>query len=254
MKALGTLLLNRSAISALLSLPECIRAVEDAFRSQAEGRSLSTGLLNIDARDGEFHIKAGGLRLNHTYFVVKVNGGFFENRTRYGMPNIQGTISLCDGENGFPLAVMDSIEITLKRTGAATAVAARHLARPESHTAVICGCGSQGRIQLQALVETLPIRHVFAFDQDSHQAASFADAMSKELHIDVAGTRDLAQALAASDVCVTCTPSRTPFLRKIDVPTGMFIAAVGADSPDKQELDPELLVGNRVIADILERA
>lgn len=253
MKSKGTLLLNRTEISSLVSLPECIRAVEEAFRSYAEGRSLATGLLHINTPRGEFHIKAGGLKLGRTYFALKVNGGFFENRVRYGMPNIQGTISLCDGDNGYPLALMDSIEITMKRTGAATAIAAKCLARPDSRTAVICGCGNQGRIQLRSLLEVLPIRRVFAFDPDAEQRDRFLQEMSHELEMNVTAAGDLREALMESDVCVTCTPSKAPFIRKEDVPKGMFLAAMGADSPDKQELDPRLLAGAKVVADILDQ-
>src|SRR5207245_5666785 len=67
------------------------------------------------ARNGGFHIKAAGLPLKRAYFAAKTNGNFFQNRERFGMPNIQGIILLCDGENGYPLALMDSIEITILR-------------------------------------------------------------------------------------------------------------------------------------------
>src|SRR5215831_3469836 len=164
MKAPGTLLLKRGDVTTLLGLGECITAVEQAFKLYAEGQTLPTGVLGVTARDGGFHIKAAGLKLARTYFAAKVNGNFFRNTERYGMPNIQGIIMLCDGDNGYPLAIMDSIEITILRTGAATAVAAKYLARPESSVATICGCGNQGRVQLRALSRVLPIEYVYAFD------------------------------------------------------------------------------------------
>ena len=88
-----------------------------------------------------------------SYFAAKVNGNFFHNAQRFGMPNIQGLILLCNAENGLLLAVMDSIEITILRTGAATAIAARYLARSRSKVATICGCGNQGAVQLRALAQ-----------------------------------------------------------------------------------------------------
>jgi alanine dehydrogenase len=151
MKPAGTLLLTRREIRALLSLEECIAAVEQAFRFHAEGWTFPPGVLGIHAPRGGFHIKAAGLKLDRTYFAAKTNGNFSQNMSRFGMPSIQGIIVLCDGENGYPLAIMDSIEITLTRTAAATAVAAKHLARPDSTVATICGCGNQGRVQLRAL-------------------------------------------------------------------------------------------------------
>src|SRR5262247_116520 len=170
MKAPGTLLLKRGDVSSLLGLDECIGAVEEAFKLYAEGQTLPPGVLGIHAQDGGFHIKAAGLKLARTYFATKVNGNFFRNAERYGMPNIQGIILLCDGENGYPLAIMDSIEITILRTGAATAVAAKYLARDNAKVAIICGCGNQGRIQLKALKNARAIEQVYAFDLDHASA------------------------------------------------------------------------------------
>ena len=135
------LLLKRSEVAALLDLPDYIEIVEQAFRLFAEGKTLEPGLLHVDAAEGEFHIKAGGLTLEKTYFGLKANAGFFQNKIRYGLPNIQGLILLFDAEKGVPLAVMDSAEITIQRTGAATAVAAKYLAREDTTHATICGCG-----------------------------------------------------------------------------------------------------------------
>src|SRR5690242_17829019 len=231
----GTLLLNRSEIRELLTLEESISAVERAYRAHAEGNTLAAGLLHVDAHGGEFHVKAGGLKGARTYFALKANGGFFENKRRYGLPNIQGVILLCDGENGYPLALMDSAEVTIQRTGAATAVAAKYLARPDSRVATICGCGTQGRIQLKALLHTLPIRKVWAFDQQPDATRSFSSDMTASLGIDVQPTADLSSAVQQSDVCIACTPSRKHFLMKAMVRPGTFISAIGADSPDKQE-------------------
>src|SRR5205085_5960835 len=101
------------------------------------------GLMHVDAENGEFHIKAGGLRRTAPHFAIKVNGGFFQNQSRFGLPNIQGLIFLSDATNGCPLCVMDSIEVTIQRTGTATAVAAKYLARPESSIVTVCGLGNQ---------------------------------------------------------------------------------------------------------------
>src|SRR5215218_2220283 len=132
MQTPDTLLLSRGDVAELLSLDECIVAVEAAFRLDAEGKSLGPGVLGVHARDGGFHIKAAGLELSRTYFAAKVNANFPRNAERFGLPTIQGLIVLSDGDNGLPLAVMDSAEVTLLRTGAATAVAAKYLARPDS--------------------------------------------------------------------------------------------------------------------------
>ena len=247
------LVLNRNEIATLLNLDEYITAVEQAFRLYAEGRTLATGLLHINARDGEFHIKAGGLDLGRSYFGLKVNGGFFQNQARFGMANIQGAIYLADAENGLPLALMDSREITIKRTGAATAVAAKYLAKQDASVVTICGCGIQGRVQLEALTRVLPIKNAFAYSLKPDKAVSFAEEMQAKLKITVVPVTDLRTAVSTSDVCVTCTPAKGFFLQQDYVSPGTFISAVGADSPDKQELEPALLASSKVVVDILDQ-
>lgn len=253
MKPKGTLLLSRQDVAALLSIDECIAAVAHAFKLQAEGRSLGPGMLGIHSCDGGFHIKAAGLELARPYFAAKVNGNFFQNKQRFGLPNIQGVIVICDAANGYPLAVMDSIEITIIRTGAATGVAADYLARHDSTVATISGCGNQGRISLRALVAVRKLQKAFAFDVDHDQATRFANELSRELRIAVTAVRDLGQAVSRSDICVTCTPSKQPYVNQSDVMPGTFIAAVGADSEVKQELDPGLIAASKLVVDSLDQ-
>lgn len=247
----GTLLLSRSEVAALLTLDDCIAAVEDAFRQHGLGQTSPPKVLGFPSVDGGFHIKAAMLRRSGSYFAAKLNGNFFFNQQRFAMPNIQGLILLCNGTNGYPLAVMDSIEITILRTGAATAVAAKYLARSDAKVATIVGCGNQGRVQLQALTRVLPLEHAFVFDANDAYATKFARERAQELKIEVEAVKDVKAAVLKSDVCVTCTPTRKYFLEKNWVPPGTFVAGVGADNDDKQELDPRLLASSKVVADIL---
>ncbi len=251
MEAPELIILQRSEVRSLLSFGDVLEAVEQAFRLHAQGRSLQPGLLHIDSPPGEFHIKAGGLRFERTFFALKVNGSFFENRTRYGLPNIQGGIILFDGDYGYPLALMDSIEITIQRTGAAVAVAAKYLARPDSAVATICGCGNQGRVQLRALCQVLPVGRVYAYDAIEETATAFATDMAASLGIAVEYQPDLGKAARESDVIVTCTPSHRYYLLNEYVNPGTFVAAVGADSADKQELEPRLLQRSKLVVDLL---
>jgi alanine dehydrogenase len=253
MKPAGALLLKRSEIASLLGVEECISAVEYAFRLYAEGRTTPPGVLAIHASDGGFHIKAGLLELGRPYFVAKVNANFPQNTKRFGLPLIQGVIVLCDAENGYPLALLDSMEITIIRTGAATGLAAKYLARRDAKVATICGCGNQGRITLKALAAVRRLTRAYAFDIDEASARRFADELSTETGIEVSAVSDLAQAIKGSDICVTCTPSKRYFLNHEFISPGTFIAAVGADNPEKQEIDPALLVSNKIIVDSLEQ-
>lgn len=248
-----TLILTREDVAALLTLEECIAAVEHAFKLYGEGKTDPPGILGVHARDGGFHIKAGILPLGAPYFAAKMNANFPANRRRFGLPTIQGVLVLSHAEHGYPLAVMDSSEITVKRTGAATAVAAKHLARPDASLATLCGCGSQARTQLQALAAVRPLRRAYVHDLDAERARSFARSLAAELNIEVSAVTELAEGLRASDLCITCTTSTRYILEKGAAPAGMFIAAVGADNPEKQELDPQLMATSKVVVDVLEQ-
>jgi len=253
MKSNEILLLGSREIQSLLTLDECIGAVEHAFRVHGEGSATPPAVLSMHAADGGFHVKAGLLELDRSYFAAKVNGNFPENPLRFGLPTIQGVIVLCDAGNGTPLAVMDSRDITSLRTAAATAVAAKFLARPDSQTVTICGCGNQGRIQLKALSRVFQLETVFAYDTDGQQALRFSQDLTSELEIPVKPVPDLAAAVRQSDICVTCTTSRQPLLGSDDVSPGTFIAAVGADNPQKQELHLSLMAKSKIVCDILEQ-
>jgi alanine dehydrogenase len=116
----------------------------------------------------------------------------------------------------------------------------------------ICGAGIQGEIQLRSLTRVLPIRRAFIWSRSS--AISLAERMSQELKIDVRAITDLATATRQSDVIVTCTPAKSWFLGTQHVSPGTFVAAVGTDSPDKQEIEAELMATHSVVPDLLNQA
>jgi ornithine cyclodeaminase/alanine dehydrogenase-like protein (mu-crystallin family) len=247
------LALSRADVLELLTLADCIDGVERAFRLHAEGKTLGPGILGVHAVDGGFHIKAAGLLGERSSFAAKSNANFPENPHRYGLPTIQGAVLLADASNGTLLAVMDSGSVTALRTGAATAVAARYLARRVARTATIVGCGVQGEIQLASLAAVLPLRAARVYDLDHARARDLAGRAAARLDLQVEAVTDLPRALRESDVCVTCTPSRRAFVKASDIAAGTFIAAVGADSPAKQEIEVDLLASATLVVDVLEQ-
>jgi len=248
---MAILVLSRADVFDLLPLRDCIEVVEQAFRLHAEGRTLGPGVLSVPSTDGGFHIKAAGLLGDRGYFAAKTNGNFPGNPRRFGRPTIQGLVVLADAENGEPLAVIESGSVTALRTAAATGVAARHLARADARTATIVGCGIQGELQLAAVAAVLPLARAWVLDLDHARAESMAARARASLGLEVAATKDLRQALSGSDVCVTCTPSRRAVVAAADVAPGTFVAAVGADAPGKQELEPILMATSTVVVDVL---
>jgi ornithine cyclodeaminase/alanine dehydrogenase-like protein (mu-crystallin family) len=251
MQSEGTLLLRRSDVAELLSLKECIDAVEEIFRLQGNRKVPAAGILGVKAAQGGLHVKAGLLPRDKNYLVAKLNTNYPGNSARFRLPTIQGVIVICDAENGSALAILDSIDITIKRTAAASAVAAKYLARKNSSVATICGCGQQGRAQLRAVHSVLPLGKIYAFDLNQRAAKNLAAEVCNELGLEIEAVRELRAAIQKSDICVTCTPSREFFVRKEDVAPGTFIAAVGADDAQKQEIDPALLASAKVVADNL---
>ena len=250
----NTRFLSRHDVATLISLPDCIAAVESAFRLHALGETLGSGVLGIHADGGGFHIKAAGLPGEDGAFVVKVNGNFANNGARFGLPRIQGLIVLCDVHSGYPLAVMDSVEITVLRTAAATGVAARHLARQDARTVTIAGCGRQAPDQLRAVAAVRSLERVWACDGDPARADAFAVMMSAELGVPVEAVTDLAGSARRSDIVITCTSAEAVVLRSGDVAAGTFVAAVGADSDTKQEIAAELMATSAVVPDLLDQA
>ena len=250
-----TLVLRRDDVSRLLQMPDCIDAVERAFRRYAQGEAIAPAVLGTHVEGGGFHVKTAGLLDaidGRPIFAAKVNANFPRNPDRNGLPTIQGVLALFDAANGRLLALLDSTEITILRTAAATAVAAKYLA-PEVATVAICGCGEQSRSQLRALACVRRLERVAAIDVNGERSARFASDMAAELDLDVFTAREPWEVARETNVWVTCTPARRWFLGREHVAPGSFVSAVGADNSEKQEIEPELLAASVVIADILDQ-
>jgi alanine dehydrogenase len=245
-----TRLLTRTDVAAVLTPADCLQAVEEAFRSYGEGRAGAPKSVGFHAARGTFHIKAAIADV----FATKINANFPGNPSAHHLPTIQGVIVVMDVERGATLAILDSTLITALRTAAATAVAAKHLARANAKTLAVIGCGTQGRATVEALRVVRPIEDVLAYDMDAACADRFAREMAERHGINVRAVGSVDEAVRGADIVVTCTTARTAILDVHHLQPGIFIAAVGADNPEKQELTPALLSKTRVVADILEQA
>ena len=249
----GPLFLSREDIERLLKPEVCAAAVESAFRQHASGQAAER-ILGLHARNGSFHVKAGLLMGDEPYFAAKINANFPHNREHFGLPTIQGLVILHDGANGSPLAILDSISITALRTAAATAIAAKYLARKNAGSALLCGCGAQAPAQARAILGVREIRRLHVFDKLRERADAFAADYAAELKIPIIPVDALGRTVPQCDVVITCTTSQKFFITREMVRPGTFIAAVGADSEDKQEIDPSLLACATVVTDITEQA
>lgn len=247
----GAVLLTKSEVAALARPVDYYDAVAAGFRAFAEGKVHTPSPMEIHGADGAFHIKGAAMEIvGRRYAAVKVNGNFPLNPLRTGLPTIQGAILLSDAENGTLLAIMDSIEITLRRTAAASAVATDLLSRKAAETLLICGCGVQGRAHLEAIAPLRPFKRFFAFDAAPERAQKFSAEAMEALRLPVEPVADIAGAAEASDVIVTATTARSPLSLPASLRPGAFVAAVGADNPMKNEIAPSLMASSVVIADV----
>jgi ornithine cyclodeaminase/alanine dehydrogenase-like protein (mu-crystallin family) len=248
-----TLVLTRDFIAARMTSRAYVVAVRRAFEQLAHGKIDIPPVGHARGFDGAFHVKSATGLDSPRRVAIKINGNFPENPVRHGLPTIQGVIALFDAECGRLLALMDSVEVTAQRTAAASVVAAKVLASPDAHRLALIGCGTQARYHLNAFLDAFPIRSVACYDLDTDAAGRLAAAAAGR-DIDAQVAHSARAAAEHADIVVTSTVSRMPILGRDDVALGCFVAAVGADSPHKHEIAPELLQRARVVPDVLAQA
>jgi ornithine cyclodeaminase/alanine dehydrogenase len=186
-------------------MPETISALEAMFREKAEGRVEMPPKIGIHTMPDAFIHAMPAAILAQKAAGMKWIGGYPENSKR-GLPYITGLLILNDYETGLPVAFMDATWITAVRTGAATALAAKYLARADSETLGVLGCGVQGRSNLEALHLRFSLRKVSAYDKSFERAASYAREMQSQFGIEVEPVREPRDAVTSSDIVVTAGP------------------------------------------------
>jgi ornithine cyclodeaminase/alanine dehydrogenase-like protein (mu-crystallin family) len=205
------LYLSRAEVASVgLTMLETISALESMFIEKAKKRVEMPPKVGIHPMPNAFLHAMPALIPISKAAGMKWVGGYPDNSKR-GLPYISGLFILNDSETGFPLAVMDCTWITEQRTGAATAIAAKHLARPDSSVVGVLGCGAQGRSNFAALKAVLPVKEVRAYDLDHAQAARYAEEMGSVHGVDARAVATPQQAVKGCDIVVTAGPIlRTP--------------------------------------------
>ena len=191
--------------SVRLPMTEIIDAVERAFLLKGQGLVEMPPKPGIHPREDAFIHAMPAYIKEMEAAGVKWVSGYPQNQSK-GLPYISGLIILNDTETGIPRSVMDCTWITAMRTGAATAVAAKYMARPESKTLGILGCGVQGRSNLLALKECFSLDTVFAYDTNIDCVARFANEMSKSTGLQIEIASKPREAVTPCDLIVTAGP------------------------------------------------
>ena len=221
---------------------ETVAAIEAVFGRLAEGMVNMPPIMHIEVPEfeGDVDIKSAYVRGLES-FAVKIGAGFFNNY-RLGLPNSPAMMVVISAKTGMAEAILlDNAYLTDVRTGAAGAVAAKHLAAEIVETAGQIGTGAQGRYQMEGLKTVRDFKRILAFDLDQDRLTAYVDEMSARLGVDVVACPDAASVVRESSVVVTSTPAREPYLKAKWLHPGLHITCMGADLPEKQELEPDVL-------------
>lgn len=234
------LLIGEEEVDRLLSIPEAMEAVEAAFAAQARGAGSNQPRARFFLPNGVFHHMAAALP-ERGYVGTKTYTSFAA-ATRFW-------VALFSAWNGDPLAVIAADRLGQIRTGAASGVAARHMARPDAAVAAILGTGWQARSQAEALLQARPdLREIRAFSRSEARRQSFSGEMSAVLGVPVAPVASAEEAARGADIVVCATTAREPILKGQWLAPGAFVAAVGANRITAREIDEEVVGRAGVIA------
>jgi ornithine cyclodeaminase len=231
-------ILNETEIRQCVSLNEdALEEVAKGFTALADGRVTLPPILRINVTEnhGEVDVKTAYIH-GLDSFAIKIASGFHNNH-QLGLPTGSGMMVLISAETGHPKAVLlDNGYLTDVRTGIAGAIAAQYLAPRDVKVAGVIGSGMQARFQIRALSLVRELSKLMIYGIVADDVDAYAEEISKDLGIEVIKSKDAETVVRESDVVVTTTPSKTPYLRAEWLHPGLHITCMGSDSEDKQEL------------------
>ena len=243
-----TLLLNKEDVHENTPMPELISAVEDAFAAYETGDAQmpAKSYIDLPQYNGDFrsmpaYLDAGDWDAAGIKWVnVHPN-----NPEEFGLPTVMGTMVYSDPENAYPLAIMDGTELTMKRTGAAAAVATDYLAVEDATSFGVVGAGVQSYTQLEAISAVRDIEEVVVSDLDDDAVAAFIDHFEDRFDVREGSISDAGHC----DVLSTVTPVETPIVSREDVGDHTHINGMGADAEGKHELADDILLDAKLVID-----
>jgi ornithine cyclodeaminase len=250
-KGINVKIIEEQEVRAAVGPAEALAAAERAFRALGNGTAVQPAPLGLDVPPvaGEVHVK-GAYLTGSPIFALKVATGFYQNATR-GLPSGAGLFLIFDATTGFPLALLrENGYLTDLRTGAAGALAARHLAPERVGTVAVLGSGIQARLQLRCLRLVRRFDAVRAWSPTREHLERYCAEMERELGVPVRPAEGAEQTVRGADLVITTTPSRRPLVQAHWLAPSATVIAVGSDGPEKQELSAECLArATKVVAD-----
>jgi len=221
---------------------EAIAVVEDGFTRLADGEVTIPPIVRVDIPDskGEVDVKTAYVR-GRDSFAIKIASGFYENYL-LGLPSGSGMMVIVSAKTGVPEAVLlDNGYLTNVRTGAAGAVAVTYLAQERIDTAGVIGSGTQARYQMMALKLVRDFHRLMIYGIIPDEVEQYASEMTSVLGVEIVKAEDAEAVVRGSDIVVTTTPSRDPYLKAEWLHPGLHITAMGSDAEEKQELYADVL-------------
>ena len=245
---MNTLLLDSDDVDEYARLADVVPAVEEAFGAYERGNAQmpAKSYIDLPRYNGDFRSMPSYLDTGEWDAAgLKWVNVHPDNREKHDLPTVLGTMIYSDPETAVPLSIMDGATLTMKRTGAAAAVATDYLAVDDATSLGIVGAGVQSHTQLEAIAEVRPIETVVVADKDEARVDRFVESYGDAFDVR-AGTISEA---GHCDVCSTLTPVRNPIVGPDDVGEHTHINAIGADAAGKHELADDLLSEATIVID-----
>ncbi len=230
--------IDRDAMRRTVSTADLLDAVEAAYRDVSAGRDRSPMRSHLGLADGTLLLMPG-LREGAAGASVKLVTVMPGNAAR-GLPTIHAVVVWFDAQTGRPIAILDGAELTAMRTGAASGVGTRLLARTDAETLAVIGAGAQAEWQVRAVLAARTIRRVSVYARDSERRAAFASRMADETGITVEPSADAETAIRDADIVCCATTSSEPVFDAAWVRPGTHVNGIGAYRLGMVELPPEL--------------
>ena len=247
-----TLLINQEQVKSLLDMPMVLRIVEQVYRFHGEGKVVMPTKITLDLGEGRpWPPYKGFMNAMPAYLGdvdmagIKWAGGFQDNY-KVGLPYISAIILLINPKNGIFLAAMDGVYITAIRTGAASAICAKALARKDASILGIIGAGVQGRMHLRAFQQVFKLKEVRVFDIKEGAAEKYREEMKAELGLNILPKRSYQEVTEGADIVCTVTIGDEPMVKKEWLKKGSLVISAGS----YQELDPGVVLSaDKIVVD-----
>ena len=246
------LLLTRNDVMKVLDMSDCMEVVEKAFAELTSGTAVMPLRISITAPDGlalymPAYLKEIGA------LACKVVTSYKNNPVKHNVPTIMGKVLLQNPETGDVICTMDGEYLTAVRTGAASGVVTKYLARNDKgQKAGIFGAGVQGKMQLWAMVVARDLAKAYVYDIDDEAVTKFIKEMSIKLNLEIVKADSPDHVLEEADIICTATSSCKPIFNGNKVREGTHINGVGSHVPNARELDTAIIKRSKIIADSYE--